>query len=163
MAADGKEVRDRLDAIANMYKFHHGKPFSLASCAHRLSTLMYSKRFFPYSIQAILAGIDEHGVVALYNYDPAGSYQRETCRAAGVAGSLIEPFLDSVFLGKNNLMVLQASQEAHLHVSKDDAIKIVKDAFSNAAERHIEIGDGLQMMIVTKEGIQEFITPLKRD
>jgi 20S proteasome subunit beta 6 len=30
-------------------------------------------------------------------------------------------------------------------------------------ERHIEVGDGLQMMIITKDGIQEIYKPLKKD
>jgi 20S proteasome subunit beta 6 len=40
---------------------------------------------------------------------------------------------------------------------------LVRDAFTSAVERHIEVGDGLQMMIITKEGIQEVFEPLKRD
>jgi 20S proteasome subunit beta 6 len=39
----------------------------------------------------------------------------------------------------------------------------VRDAFTSAVERHIEVGDGLQMMIITKDGINETFTPLKRD
>ena len=171
MAADGKDLRERLDNIANMYKFNHGKQITLKACAHRLSTLLYSKRFFPYQLQTLLGGLDENGVGAVYNYDPAGSYQRETCRASGVAGSLIEPFLDSAFLKKNQRVPErvqgqenQASQElAPEPVPLEGAMAIVKDAFGTATERHIEVGDGLQMVIVTAEGVREIITPLKKD
>ena len=40
---------------------------------------------------------------------------------------------------------------------------LVRDAFTSAVERHIEVGDGLQMMIITKDGIAETFTPLKKD
>lgn len=42
----------------------------------------------------ILAGIDRDGTGAVYSYDPVGSYERESCRAAGSAQSLIQPFFD---------------------------------------------------------------------
>jgi len=32
-----------------------------------------------------------------------------------------------------------------------------------AVERHIEVGDGLQIMVITKEGIEEIYMPLKKD
>lgn len=41
--------------------------------------------------------------------------------------------------------------------------QLVRDAFTSATERHIEVGDGLQMFVVTKGGIEEKYFPLKRD
>ena len=35
------------------------------------------------------------GTGAVYSFDPVGSYERETCRAAGAAQSLVQPFLDN--------------------------------------------------------------------
>lgn len=35
------------------------------------------------------------GTGAVYSFDPVGSYEREACRAAGAASSLIQPFLDN--------------------------------------------------------------------
>lgn len=35
------------------------------------------------------------GTGAVYSFDPVGSYERETCRAAGAAQSLLQPFLDN--------------------------------------------------------------------
>ena len=47
--------------------------------------------------------------------------------------------------------------------SRDSVMDLVKDTFNNATERHIEVGDGLQIMLLTKDGIEEILTPLKRD
>ena len=38
---------------------------------------------------------DKPGTGAVYSFDPVGSYERETCRAAGAASALIQPFLDN--------------------------------------------------------------------
>ena len=35
------------------------------------------------------------GTGAVYSFDPVGSYEREACRAAGAAQSLVQPFLDN--------------------------------------------------------------------
>ncbi|KAG9785696.1 Proteasome subunit beta type-6 [Exophiala dermatitidis] len=167
-AADGNALKERLDAIVKMYKYQHGKPMSVKACAQRLSTILYQKRFFPYYVHAILGGLDEDGKGALYSYDPVGSYEREQCRAAGAAASLIMPFLDNQVNYKNQYIAgsgfgheLQQRQPESL--PKDVVIGLVKDAFTSATERHIEVGDGLQMLIITKDGIEETYTPLKRD
>jgi len=167
-AADGEALKERLDAIVKMYKYQHGKQMSVKACAQRLSTILYGKRFFPYYAHAILGGLDEDGKGALYSYDPVGSYEREQCRAAGAAASLMMPFLDNQVNYKNQY--IPGSGEGHaLEQRKVDPLprkeveQMVRDAFTSAVERHIEVGDGLQMLVITKNGIEEVFEPLKRD
>jgi 20S proteasome subunit beta 6 len=167
-AADGHALAERLDAIVKTYRYQHQKPISIHACAQRLSTILYQKRFFPYYVHAILGGLDENGRGALYSYDPVGSYEREQCRAAGAAASLIMPFLDNQVNFKNQYE--PESGEGHAlkqrvvtDLDRETVVQLVKDAFTSATERHIEVGDGLQMFIITKEGVEETYTPLKRD
>lgn len=167
-AADGHALKERLDNIVKMYRYQHGKAMSVKACAQRLSTILYGKRFFPYYVHAILGGMDEEGKGALYSYDPVGSYEREQCRAAGAAASLIMPFLDNQVNYKNQYV--PGSGEGHAlqqrqveDLDRETVQGLVRDAFTSAVERHIEVGDGLQMMIITKEGIEEVFEPLKRD
>lgn len=68
---------------------------STAAVAQMLSIMLYQKRFFPFYSWCILGGLDEEGKGAVYTYDPVGSYERESCRCAGSASSLIQPFLDN--------------------------------------------------------------------
>ncbi|PGH10825.1 hypothetical protein AJ80_07376 [Polytolypa hystricis UAMH7299] len=167
-SADGHALKERLDSVVKMYKYKHGKPMSVRACAQRLSTILYSKRFFPYYVHAILGGVDEDGKGALYSYDPVGSYEREYCRAAGAASSLIMPFLDNQVNAKNQYIPGSGDggdpepRKAD-PLSKEVALQLVRDAFTSAVERHIEVGDGLQIMVITKDGIEEIINPLKKD
>ncbi|KAI4259435.1 MAG: hypothetical protein LQ352_000743 [Teloschistes flavicans] len=167
-AADGNALKERLNAIVKMYHYQHGKPMTVKACAQRLSTILYGKRFFPFYVHAILGGLDEEGKGALYSYDPVGSYEREQCRAAGAAASLIMPFLDNQVNFKNQYDPesgkghdLEARKVTPL--PRNEVEQLVRDAFTSAVERHIEVGDGLQMLIVTKEGIKEIYEPLKKD
>jgi 20S proteasome subunit beta 6 len=45
----------------------------------------------------------------VYSYDPVGSYERETFRAAGTASALIQPFLDNQIGLKNQTGVPKLS------------------------------------------------------
>jgi 20S proteasome subunit beta 6 len=49
------------------------------------------------------------------------------------------------------------------HLPVDKVEKLVKDAFTSATERHIEVGDGLQLVIVSKDEYREEIFDLKKD
>ncbi|KAI9674278.1 MAG: Proteasome subunit beta type-6 [Trizodia sp. TS-e1964] len=167
-AADGEALRQKLDTVVKMYRYQHGKNMSVKACAQRLSTILYQKRFFPYYVHAILGGLDEEGKGAIYSYDPVGSYEREQCRAAGAAASLIMPFLDNQVNFKNQYV--PGSGEGHALVERQavplprkEVEQLVHDAFTSAVERHILVGDGLQMMVITKDGIEEFYNHLKRD
>ena len=167
-AADGVALRDRLDTICKIYRYRHGKPMSVNAAAKRLSTILYQKRFFPYYTHAMIGGLDEEGKGAVYSYDPVGSYEREQCRAGGAAGSLIMPFLDNQVNFKNQY--IPGSGEGHdlkereRHPLDRPQVEIlIKDAFDGAVERHIEVGDTLQMMVITSSGIEEIFVPLKQD
>ncbi|KAK3718835.1 Proteasome subunit beta type-6 [Vermiconidia calcicola] len=167
-AADGNALKERLDTMVKMYKYQHNKDIPVHACAQRLSHILYNKRFFPFYVTAILGGLDEEGKGALYSYDPVGSYEREQCRAAGAASSLIMPFLDNQVNLKNQYD--PASAQGMDKVSRvpeplprKDVEEIVRDAFTSAVERHIEVGDGLQMMVITKDGVEEIFSPLKQD
>lgn len=92
----------------------------LRAIARMIQTMLYAQRFFPYYVYNILGGIEEDGTSfralrsefqahvnlnsffasfagsgAVYSFDPVGSYEREACRAAGAAQSLVQPFLDN--------------------------------------------------------------------
>ena len=167
-AADGDALKERLDTIVKMYKYQHGKAMSVSACAQRLSHILYNKRFFPYYVHAILGGLDEEGKGALYSYDPVGSYEREQCRAGGAAASLIMPFLDNQVNYKNQYepgsgVGHALAERERVPLPRKDVEELVRDAFTSAVERHIEVGDGLQMMIITKDGIEEVYRDLKRD
>jgi 20S proteasome subunit beta 6 len=45
----------------------------------------------------------------------------------------------------------------------NQVIKLVKDAFASATERHIEVGDGLEIYIVDSDGVRVERSELKKD
>ena len=94
-AADAEALVSRIKSRLEWYRHAHGSSMPLQGIARMISTILYGKRFFPFYVYNILGGLDEEGKGAVYSFDPVGSYEREFCRAAGAAQSLLQPFLDS--------------------------------------------------------------------
>ncbi|TFY62067.1 hypothetical protein EVJ58_g4115 [Rhodofomes roseus] len=181
-AADGnmfvKKVKQRLE----WYRHAHAKDMPLRAIARLIQTMLYAQRFFPYYVYNILGGIEEDGTPshvshtalvraharahaharalthsasalgtgAVYSFDPVGSYEREACRAAGAAQSLVQPFLDNQIYFKNQTPAPGTNHPTHLPLP--DVLSIVIDSFTSATERHIEVGDGLEIYVVLAKG-----------
>ncbi|KAK9454981.1 nucleophile aminohydrolase [Dipodascopsis uninucleata] len=162
-SADGETLVRRLGQRVQWYQYNHNKPLAVSSCARLVQTMLYGKRFFPYYVHTIIAGLDEEGRGAVYSFDPVGSYEREQCRAGGAAASLIMPFLDNQVNFKNQMDPATGQPKHATYLTLDQTLKLVKDAFSGATERHIHVGDALEIKIVTKEGVKVEYYALKRD
>lgn len=146
-----------LSARMQMYKHEHLKDISTPAAAQMLSTILYYKRFFPYYISNVLAGLDEEGKGCVYSYDPIGHMEKASYRAGGSAGALLQPLLDNQ-IGYGN----QENVEK-IPLTVDKALKILKDVFTAAAERDIYTGDGIVIKIITKDGVRTETFVLRKD
>ncbi|XP_070532514.1 proteasome subunit beta type-1-like [Ptychodera flava] len=146
-----------IEARLKMFKNEHQKEMSCSAIAAMLSTILYYRRFFPYYVYNILAGLDSEGKGCVFSYDPVGSYERESFRAAGSASAMLQPLLDNQIGYKNQQNV------EHLPLSRDKAVNLVKDVFISAAERDIYTGDEIIINVIDKDGVQTNRFPLRRD
>ncbi|CBQ70285.1 probable PRE7-20S proteasome subunit(beta6) [Sporisorium reilianum SRZ2] len=147
-AADAEALVSHVQQRLEMYRHAHGRSMPLHSIARMLSTILYGKRFFPYYVYNILGGLDEEGKGAVYSFDPVGSYEREFCRAAGAAQSLIQPFFDNQIMFRNQVSTPERTVPTPGQMTLPEVLKIVVDSFTSATERHIEVGDGLEVFVV---------------
>ncbi|XP_073843311.1 proteasome beta6 subunit [Musca autumnalis] len=145
-------------ARMQMYEHTHLKTMSTDAIAQMLSIIMYNKRFFPYYVSNVLAGLDNEGKGVVYSYDPIGHCERTTYRAGGSAGALLQPVLDNQIGFKN----MQLEGEIP-KVSKERAVAIATDTFISAAERDIYTGDAVTINIITKDGIEVKEVQLRKD
>jgi len=140
------------------YYHTHNSRMSTPAVAQMTSTMLYHKRFFPYYISNILAGLDNEGRGVVYSYDPVGHCEKNMYRAGGSACTLLQPLLDNQ-VGKKNMFGVDKTKK----ISMEEAISIIHDVFISAAEREIHTGDGLCFNIITKDGIRVETLPLRRD
>merc|ERR1712127_998037 len=141
-----------LEIRLKMYEHEHNKKASTPAIAQLASTMLYNRRFFPFYVNTVVAGINREGEGCIYSYDPVGSYERECFRAGGSSASLLQPLLDCKLGGKNQGN-FELNRNYTVSCPKEQVINLVKDAFISAAERDIYTGDALIINIVTKDGV----------
>lgn len=141
------------------YRYEHNCQMSTPACAQLVSTMLYYKRFFPYYISNIVAGLDENGAGCLYHYDPIGHCEKIDFTVAGSSSALIQPFLDN----RVGLWNIQGLKPGSLNLPVEEATKIIKDVFVSAGERDIYVGDSVLLRIITANGIKEETYNLRKD
>ncbi len=109
------------------------------AAAKLLSAILYSYKLMPFLSEIIFAGFDEDGY-HLYVLDPVGSIIEDDYAAIGTGASIAIGVIESEY--KNNLSIDQATELA---------IKSIKAAISRDAVS----GDGIDIAVVTKNGISE--------
>lgn len=154
---DALTLTRNIQTRMKMYEHAHKRTMNVGAVAQMLSNTLYYKRFFPYYVYNIIAGIAADGTGAVYSYDPVGCYERERYSACGSSERIIQPFLDNQ-IGRKNIKEDQPQE-----LTREQCAHVLKDAFISAAERDIETGDGVLLCTITKDGIEEELFPLRRD
>lgn len=81
------------------YSWECKRDIDANAVAHLISSTLFSRRTFPFYTFSCLAGMDDDGYGALYQYDAVGSFERVKCLCVGNGQQLLQPLLDD--LGKN--------------------------------------------------------------
>lgn len=121
-----------------------------------MSTIMYERRFFPYNVKNILAGLYE-GKGYVYSFDAIGHLQRHAYCAAGASEAMLQPILD------NQIGMTNMEEPPNVPLTLDRAVNLIMDAFVSAAERNIHTGDSVLISIITENGIEEGRVALRKD
>jgi len=150
-------LKKRMRIRISKYEHDHGKTASTPAIASMISKMLYSRRFFPFYVYNIVAGLDENGNGCVYSYDPVGSYEREQYRAAGAANELLQPLLDNQ-IGYKNMGDLPVPA-----LTRERAVQLCIDCFISAAERDITTGDRILLQVIDKDGVHSKTFPLRRD
>ena len=135
---DAQWLVDQLRYYAVLYKTENNTPISIKSLANVASVIMFQNR--PLLIAHVLiGGVDADGP-ALFSVDWLGSITREKYTATG-SGS---PFAVSI---------LESSYNEELE--KEEAVKLAVKAVRAALRRDPGSGEGVDVVVVSKEGYEE--------
>lgn len=129
-----------LEAEVRYYETVNGIVMPLRSVAKLLSAILYSSKFLPYYVEAIVGGIDGDGKPRLYVLDPVGAITEEDYIAVGTGsttalGVLEGEYRDGLTLGE----------------AEELAVKAMKMAMA----RDSASGDGVDILVVTSDGYRE--------
>ena len=139
LVSDMQVLVREVEAYGNLFRLDVGRAISVRSAAKLMSNLLFNRRMAPLITQTIVGGIDSEGA-SLYSLDPLGSVLPDKYM---VVGSGTEIAMGVVEEGYKDGMSLQEAKE------------LVSRAMKSAISRDIMSGDGIDFLIITKQGIHE--------
>ena len=138
LVADMQILSLQIAALAKIRKMELKRDVPPNSVAKMMSNMMYERRYFPLLTQVIVGGVVDKPV--LYTLDPLGSVLPDEYAAGGTGAEMALGVLDPQF--KQNL-------------TEEEAVDLAKKAVRSASLRDSASGDGLDVMIITKDSIKE--------
>ena len=138
LVADMQILSLQIAALAKIRKMELKRDVPPNSVAKMMSNMMYERRYFPLLTQVIVGGVVDKPI--LYTLDPLGSVLPDEYAAVGTGAEMALGVLDPQF--KQNM-------------TEDEAVDLAKKAVRSASMRDSASGDGLDIMVITSEGIKE--------
>lgn len=143
LVADMQILSLQISALAKIRKMEIKRDLPPNSVAKMISNMMYERRFFPLLTQVIVGGIVDKP--AIYTLDPLGSVLPDEYAAVGTGAEMALGVLDPQFKEK---------------MTEKEAIELAKKAIKSAILRDSFSGDGIDFLVIKKDGIKEFTEKL---
>ena len=139
LVADMQILTLQIAALAKIRKMELKRDVPPNTVAKMMSNMMYERRYFPLLTQVIVGGVVDKPI--MYTLDPLGSVLPDEYAAVGTGAEMALGVLDPQF--KPNM-------------TQEEAIDLAKRAVRSAALRDSASGDGLDILVITKDGTKEF-------
>jgi len=131
-------VRD-VEANANLFSMDVGRRISVRAAAKLMSNILFNRRMAPLITQTIVGGLDEEGP-SLWVLDVLGSVLPDDYAVVGSGTEIAIGVLEDGY--SKNMTVAEAK-------------KLVLRAIKSAISRDAMSGDGVDFLIITKDGATE--------
>lgn len=146
--ADAQNVVDIMRYNANIYRLTNKEPMPIRSAARLCSNVLFNQRYFPYFVQVIVAGVDKTKKEGqIYSIDLFGSITSEKFISTGSGSPVAYGYLETEY--KPDLSV-------------DDSYRIAILAIAAAIRRNAGTGDGINAVIIDKDGYRELSKEMKK-
>ena len=139
LVSDMQILVREVEAYANLFSLDVGRSISVRSSAKLMSNLLFGRRLAPLITQTIVGGIDEEEA-SLYVLDILGSVIPDKYAVVGSGTEIAMGVIEEGY--KEDLTMEEA---------KDLVVRAIKSAIS----RDIMSGDGIDFLIITKDGTRE--------
>lgn len=144
--ADAQNLVDIMRYNANIYRISNRKLMPIHSAARLCSNILFNQRYYPFFVQLIMAGFNEQERSQIYNIDLFGSMTTESFISTGSGSPVAYGYLESEF--SENMKV-------------DEAYKVALNAIAAAIRRNAGTGDGINVVIIDKDGYRELSREVK--
>jgi proteasome beta subunit len=139
LVSDMQILVRQVEAYVNLFGLDVGRPISVRAAAKLMSNLLFNTRYAPLITQTIIGGVDDEGAT-IYVLDVLGSLIPDKYTVVGSGTEIAIGVLEEGY--KEDMTIDEA---------KDLVVRSIKSAIS----RDIMSGDGIDILLITKEGTQE--------
>ena len=139
LVSDMQILVREVEAYGNLFRLEVGRLIPVKSAAKMMSNLLFGRRLFPLITQTVVGGIDEEGP-SLYVLDVLGSNIPDKYTAVGSGAEIAIGVLEERY--KEGMTV-------------EEGKELVTGAIKSAISRDAMSGDGIDFLVITKDGIKE--------
>jgi proteasome beta subunit len=139
LVGDMQILAKEMEAQANLFSMDTGRPITVRSASKLMANVLFNRRYAPLITQTIVGGLDEEGP-SLFVLDVLGSLIPDKYAVVGSGTELAISVIEDGY--KETLTAKEA---------KD----LVTRAIKSAVSRDSMSGDGIDFLIITKEGVAE--------
>ncbi len=139
LVSDMQILVREMEAYLKLFKIEARRPMSVKSASKMMSNLLFNNRLFPLITQTIIGGVDDEGS-AMYVLDVLGSNIPDKFTAVGSGAEIAIGVLEDHY--KEGLTV-------------EEGKELVTTAIKSAISRDALSGDGIDFLIITKNGTKE--------
>jgi proteasome beta subunit len=139
LVSDMQVLARDVEANANLFSMDVGRKISVRAASKLMSNILFNRRMMPLITQTIVAGIDSEGP-SLWVLDVLGSVLPDDYAVVGTGTEIAIAVIEDNY--RKNLTVKEA---------KELATRAIKTAINRDAMS----GDGIDFLIITKEGVTE--------
>ena len=133
---DAQQLARILTVECNLYQIRRSRAITVGAAATLLSNYLNQNRYFPYYVQLLVGGIDEHGP-SVYSVDAmGGATKEEEIVATGSGSPMAYGVLEDRF---------------RPDMSEDEAIEIAVRSLKSAMKRDSGSGEGIQIVVITRD------------
>lgn len=139
LVGDMQILAKEVEAQAQLFSMDVGRNISVRAASKMLANLLFNRRYAPLITQTIVGGMDEDGA-SLYILDVLGSLIPDKYAVVGSGTEIAIGVLEDGY--KETLKLKEAKE-------------LVTRSIKSAINRDALSGDGIDFLIITKEGITE--------
>ena len=139
LVADMQLLSLQIKALTKIRKMEIKRDVPPNTVAKMMSNLMYERRFFPLLTQVIVGGLVDKP--AIYTLDPLGSVLPDEYAAVGTGAEMALGVLDQSYKEK---------------MTEKEAVDLAIKSVRSATMRDSFSGDGIDILVINKQGLKEF-------
>jgi proteasome beta subunit len=139
LVSDMQILAREVEAQGKLFTYDVKRPMPAKAAAKLMSNVLFNRRMVPLLTQTIVGGMDGKRP-AIYVLDVLGSLLPDQYAAVGSGAQMAMGVLEQGFKEKMSLQ---------------DAKKLILKAMKSAIRRDVMSGDGMDILIITKDGIRE--------